>query len=76
MFICSFQAVSNFLIGNLYCGKGNLTGAWHHYARVLATEPSHSQALQYLTALACHNPVHAKDDATSNLFKRMLADAA
>lgn len=48
------QPETNFLLANLYCGKGNLTGAWHHYERVLAASPTHSSALQYLTALACH----------------------
>ncbi|XP_027224243.2 tetratricopeptide repeat protein 17 [Penaeus vannamei] len=51
---------TNFLLANLYCGKGNLTGAWHHYERVLAASPNHPAALQYLTALACHTrPPHS-----------------
>ncbi|KAK8402915.1 hypothetical protein O3P69_000887 [Scylla paramamosain] len=54
MSVADHEPETNFLLANLYCGKGNLTGAWHHYERVLAASPTHSSALQYLTALACH----------------------
>ncbi|KAG0697185.1 Tetratricopeptide repeat protein 17 [Chionoecetes opilio] len=54
MSVADHEPETNFLLANLYCGKGNLTGAWHHYERVLAALPTHSSALQYLTALACH----------------------
>lgn len=52
--IADNEPETNFLLANLYCGKGNLTGAWYHYEQVLAASPGHEQALQYLTALACH----------------------
>ncbi|XP_068207813.1 tetratricopeptide repeat protein 17 [Palaemon carinicauda] len=58
--VADHEPETNFLLANLYCGKGNLTGAWHHYERVLAASPNHSSALQYLTALACHTrPPHS-----------------
>ncbi|KAK4302085.1 hypothetical protein Pmani_025813 [Petrolisthes manimaculis] len=60
MQVADHEPETNFLLANLYCGKGNLTGAWHHYERVLAAAPNHAPALQYLTALACHTrPPHA-----------------
>ncbi|XP_045581208.2 tetratricopeptide repeat protein 17 isoform X1 [Procambarus clarkii] len=60
MQVADHEPETNFLLANLYCGKGNLTGAWHHYERVLAASPNHSSALQFLTALACHTrPPHS-----------------
>ncbi|XP_076045248.1 tetratricopeptide repeat protein 17 isoform X2 [Oratosquilla oratoria] len=48
------EAETNLLLANLYCGKGNLTGAWHHYEQVLLADPKHVHATHFLTALACH----------------------
>ncbi|RXG71025.1 Tetratricopeptide repeat protein 17 [Armadillidium vulgare] len=52
--INSTEVETNFLLGNLYFGKGNLTGALHHYENVLTSSPNHLEAQQYFNVLSCH----------------------